>query len=47
MTAPALIQKLWNTCNILRDDGLSHGVSEVFGSNGVFDTLFGKAYAPD
>ena len=24
MTAPEqLIQKLWNTCNILRDDGLS------------------------
>ena len=25
MTAPALIQKLWNYCNILRDDGLSYG----------------------
>jgi hypothetical protein len=24
MTAPALVQKLWN-CNILRDDGLSYG----------------------
>ena len=21
----ALVQKLWNYCNILRDDGLSHG----------------------
>jgi type I restriction enzyme M protein len=25
MTSPALIQKLWNYCNILRDDGLSYG----------------------
>src|SRR5213595_743177 len=25
MSAPALIQKLWNYCNILRDDGLSYG----------------------
>lgn len=25
MTAPALIQKLWNYCNILRDDSLSYG----------------------
>jgi type I restriction enzyme M protein len=25
MTAPALVQKLWNYCNILRDDGLSYG----------------------
>lgn len=25
MTAPALVQKLWNYCNILRDDGLSCG----------------------
>jgi type I restriction enzyme M protein len=24
VTAPALIQKLWNYCNILRDDGLSY-----------------------
>lgn len=27
MTAPALVQKLWNYCNILRDDGLSYGDS--------------------
>jgi hypothetical protein len=26
MTAPAqLVQKLWNYCNILRDNGLSYG----------------------
>lgn len=25
MTAPALVQKLWNYCNVLRDDGLSYG----------------------
>jgi type I restriction enzyme M protein len=25
MTAPALVQKLWNYCNMLRDDGLSYG----------------------
>jgi type I restriction enzyme M protein len=24
-SAPALVQKLWNYCNILRDDGLSYG----------------------
>lgn len=27
MTAPALVQKLWNHCNILRDDRLSYGDS--------------------
>ena len=25
MTSSALVQKLWNYCNILRDDGLSYG----------------------
>src|SRR5258708_10552669 len=25
MTAPALVQKLWNYCSILRNDGLSYG----------------------
>ena len=25
MSSPALVQKLWNYCNILRDDGLSYG----------------------
>ena len=25
MTALAFVQKLWNYCNILRDDGLSYG----------------------
>ena len=30
--APQLVQKLWNYCNILRDDGLSYGeISEVTG----------------
>jgi type I restriction enzyme M protein len=24
-TSPQLVQKLWNYCNILRDDGLSYG----------------------
>ncbi|HAO78949.1 MAG TPA: restriction endonuclease subunit S [Verrucomicrobia subdivision 3 bacterium] len=24
-TSSALVQKLWNYCNILRDDGLSYG----------------------
>jgi type I restriction enzyme M protein len=25
MNSSALVQKLWNYCNILRDDGLSYG----------------------
>ena len=25
MSSPALIQKLWNYCNVLRDDGMSYG----------------------
>ena len=25
MSAPQIVQKLWNYCNILRDDGLSYG----------------------
>ena len=25
MTPSAIVQKLWNYCNILRDDGLSYG----------------------
>jgi hypothetical protein len=25
MTSSALVQKLWNYCNILRDDALSYG----------------------
>jgi hypothetical protein len=25
----ALVQKLWNYCNILRDDGLSYGKAQV------------------
>jgi type I restriction enzyme M protein len=25
MSSSALVQKLWNYCNILRDDGLSYG----------------------
>lgn len=31
MTAPALVQKLWNYCNILRDDGLSFHLRQGFG----------------
>jgi type I restriction enzyme M protein len=25
MTAETFVPKLWNYCNVLRDDGLSHG----------------------
>ena len=25
MNSPTLVQKLWNYCNILRDDGMSYG----------------------
>ena len=25
MTSSAIVQKLWNYCNVLRDDGLSYG----------------------
>ena len=25
MNASTLVQKLWNYCNVLRDDGLSYG----------------------
>ena len=25
MNASALVQKLWNYCNVLRDDGMSYG----------------------
>jgi len=25
MNSPALVQKLWNYCNVLRDDGMSYG----------------------
>ena len=25
MNAATLVQKLWNYCNVLRDDGMSHG----------------------
>ncbi len=25
MTSSAIVQKLWNYCNILRDDGMSYG----------------------
>jgi type I restriction enzyme M protein len=25
MTAAAIVQKLWNFCNVLRDDGMSYG----------------------
>jgi hypothetical protein len=25
MTSSAIVQKLWNYCNVLRDDGMSNG----------------------
>jgi type I restriction enzyme M protein len=25
MTSTAIVQKLWNYCNVLRDDGMSYG----------------------
>ena len=25
MTPAAIVQKLWNFCNVLRDDGMSYG----------------------
>jgi type I restriction enzyme M protein len=25
MTSAAIVQKLWNYCNVLRDDGMSYG----------------------
>jgi type I restriction enzyme M protein len=25
MTSAAIVQKLWNHCNVLRDDGMSYG----------------------
>ncbi len=25
MTSSAIVQKLWNCCNVLRDDGMSYG----------------------
>ena len=25
MNSATLVQKLWNYCNVLRDDGMSHG----------------------
>jgi type I restriction enzyme M protein len=25
MTSSAIVQKLWNYCNVLRDDGMSYG----------------------
>jgi type I restriction enzyme M protein len=25
MTSSAIVQKLWNYCNVLRDDGVSYG----------------------
>ena len=25
MTPAAIVQKLWNYCNVLRDDGMSYG----------------------
>lgn len=25
MSSPQIVQKLWNYCNVLRDDGMSYG----------------------
>jgi len=25
VSSPAIVQKLWNYCNVLRDDGMSYG----------------------
>jgi type I restriction enzyme M protein len=25
MTSPTIVQELWNSCNVLRDDGMSYG----------------------
>ncbi len=35
----ALVQYLWNYCNILRDDGLSRGEAEVGRRLGVVEEL--------
>ena len=28
-TTNSLVQKLWNYCNVLRDDGMSYGLSLI------------------
>ncbi len=33
MTSSAIVQKLWNYCNVLRDDGMSYGDYEPDGSS--------------
>jgi type I restriction enzyme M protein len=39
MTAPALVQKLWNYCNILRDDGLSFRLASARQDGGYVEQL--------
>jgi len=29
MTSNAIVQKLWNYCNVLRDDGMIYGDSAI------------------
>jgi type I restriction enzyme M protein len=43
MTAPALVQKLWNYCNILCDDGLSYGDYVEQLTFLLFDSLFHRS----
>lgn len=34
MTPAAIVSKLWNFCNVLRDDGMSYPPSQGFGLAG-------------
>ena len=29
MSSAAIVQKLWNYCNVLRDDGISHAICGI------------------
>jgi type I restriction enzyme M protein len=39
MNSVTLVQKLWNYCNILRDDGLSYGDYPRIGVRGMLEQL--------
>ena len=43
MNASSRVRKLWNYCNVLRDDGMSHGnyVEPLIGQCGTGDSLVG------
>ena len=45
----ALVQKLWNYCNILRDDGLSYGDyverSPIRSSSNMLQQVFAESWA--